>query len=71
MFLSTGRTSGWESVSAGVQQAGPSSSSQITSFRNLSKGQACATLQVDVVRVDQSAEGLERFADEEVGILAL
>lgn len=40
----------------------------LTSFCNLSKRQACASLQIDVLRVYKGAESIERFAREEVGL---
>lgn len=37
-----------------------------TSFGNLSKGQACAPLKVDILGVNQCAQCVEGFAGEEV-----
>lgn len=42
-----------------------------TSFRDLGKGQARAALQVDIVRVDESAQGSKGLAREEIGFRAL
>jgi len=42
-----------------------------TSLCDLSKGQAGGALQVDVVGIDQGAEGAEGFAGEEVSLCAL
>lgn len=40
----------------------------LTSFCNLGKCQACASLQIDVLRVYKGAERIKRFAREEVGL---
>ena len=42
-----------------------------TSFGDLGKGQAGAALQVDVLRIDKSAQGVEGLASEEVGLGSL
>lgn len=47
-------------------EAGPS-----TSLCYLGKSQACRPLQINVVRVDERAEGAEGFPREEVGLGSL
>lgn len=42
-----------------------------TSLGDLCKGQACAPLEIDIVGVDEGAEGPEGLAGEEVGFATL
>jgi len=42
-----------------------------TSFCDLSKCQACAALEVDVLAVDKRTERIQRLASEEVGLGSL
>lgn len=42
-----------------------------TSFRDLSKGQACTSLQLHICREDQDRQGTKRFPGEKVGLIAL
>ena len=44
---------------------------RLTSFGDFGKSQAGAALQIDVVRIDEGAESIERTAGEEVGVLSV
>ena len=83
MSRSTARTSGVESHVSGPARGGPSWQTRWfcaashaaprtrTSLSDLSKCQACAPLEVDVIGVDEGAQCSERLAREEIGLGAL